>query len=155
MSDAGTRPAALQPSPWLFQRIVEAMPEAVVVTDRAGTIVFWNRAAEMMFGHSAAEASGQSLDLIIPERFRARHWAGYETVMSTGVTRYGRELLAVPAIHKDGRRISLEFSIALLQDPSGQTVGAAAIIRDVTARWERERAARGRASAEPPPPPRG
>jgi PAS domain S-box-containing protein len=135
---------SLGPSPWLFQRIVEDMPEAVVVTDRAGTIVFWNRAAETMFGHSAAEATGHSLDLIIPERYRARHWAGYETVMSTGVTRYGRELLAVPALHKDGRRISLEFSIALLRDDGGGTAGAMAIIRDVTARWERERASRGR-----------
>jgi PAS domain S-box-containing protein len=154
MSGAVTGPVPLPLSPSLYQQIVEAMPEAVVVTDRAGTIVLWNRAAEMMFGHSTAEAAGQSLDLIIPERFRARHWAGYETVMSTGVTRYGRELLAVPALHKDGRRISLEFSIALLRDPSGETVGAAAIIRDVTARWERERASRDRASATPAPPPR-
>jgi PAS domain S-box-containing protein len=130
------------PSPRMFQRIVEEMPEAVIVSDRAGVIVFWNRAAEVMFGHSAVEAMGQSLDLIIPERFRARHWAGYRTVMSTGVTRYGHELLAVPAIRKDGRRISLEFSIALLRDDSGELAGAAAIIRDVTARWERERAFR-------------
>ena len=130
------------PSPWLFQRIVEEMPEAVIVSDRAGVIVFWNRAAEVMFGHSAAEAIGQSLDLIIPERYRVRHWAGYRTVMSTGVTRYGHELLAVPAIRKDGRRISLEFSIALLRGNSGELAGAAAIIRDVTARWERERASR-------------
>src|SRR5688572_1657025 len=129
-------------SPSLFQRIVEEMPEAVIVSDRAGAIVYWNRAAEVMFGHSATEALGQSLDLIIPERFRARHWAGYRTVMSTGVTRYGDELLAVPAIRKDGRRISLEFSIALLRDDSGELAGAAAIIRDVTARWERERASR-------------
>ena len=127
-------------SPWLFQRIVEEMPEAVIVSDRAGVIVFWNRAAEVMFGHSAAEAVGQTLDLIIPKRYRARHWAGYRTVMSTGVTRYGQELLAVPAIRKDGRRISLEFSIALLRDDNGALAGAAAIIRDVTTRWERERA---------------
>jgi len=129
-------------SPSLFQRIVEEMPEAVIVSDRAGAIVYWNRAAEMMFGHSAGEAIGQSLDLIIPERFRARHWAGYRTVMSTGVTRYGRELLAVPAMRKDGRRISLEFSIVLVRDEGGELTGAAAIIRDVTARWERERASR-------------
>jgi PAS domain S-box-containing protein len=129
-------------SPSLFQRIVEEMPEAVIVSDRAGAIVYWNRAAEMMFGHSAGEAIGQSLDLIIPERFRARHWAGYRTVMSTGVTRYGHELLAVPAVRKDGRRISLEFSIALVRDDAGALAGAAAIIRDVTARWERERASR-------------
>jgi PAS domain S-box-containing protein len=130
------------PSPSLFQRIVEEMPEAVIVSDRAGAIVYWNRAAEVMFGHSAADAMGQSLDLIIPERFRARHWAGYRKVMSTGVTRYGHELLAVPAIRKDGSRISLEFSIALLRDDGGELTGAAAIVRDVTARWERERASR-------------
>lgn len=130
------------PSSWLFQRIVEEMPEAVIVSNRAGVIVLWNRAAEVMFGHSAAEAMGQSLDLIIPERFRARHWEGYRRVMSSGVTRYGHELLAVPAIRKDGRRISLEFSIALLRDDSGALAGAAAIIRDVTARWERERTSR-------------
>jgi PAS domain S-box-containing protein len=125
-----------------FQQIVEGMPEAVIVSDRNGVIVFWNHAAEAMFGYSAAEAMGQSLDLIIPERFRARHWAGYRAVMSSGVTRYGRELLAVPATRKDNRRVSLEFSIVLLRDDGGVVSGAAAIIRDVTARWERERAAR-------------
>jgi PAS domain S-box-containing protein len=122
----------------LFQRIVEDMPEAVVVSDRAGAIIFWNRGAEAMFGHSAADAVGQSLDLIIPERFRARHWDGYRTVMATGVTRYGQQLLAVPAIRKDGRRISIEFSIVLLRDDDDAPAGAAAVIRDVTARWERE-----------------
>jgi PAS domain S-box-containing protein len=128
----------------LFRRLVEEMPEAVIVTDRAGVIVLWNRAAEAMFGHAAGEAIGQSLDLIIPERYRARHWAGYERVMSTGVTRYGQELLAVPALRKDGRRLSLEFSIALLRDDGGELAGAAAIIRDVTVRWEREHQAQGR-----------
>jgi PAS domain S-box-containing protein len=118
------------------------MAEAVVVSDRNGVIVFWNHAAEEMFGYSAAEATGQSLDLIIPEPFRASHWAGYQAVMSSGVTRYGRDLLAVPAMRKDNRRISLEFSIVLLRDDGGEVAGAAAIIRDVTARWERERAAR-------------
>lgn len=130
--------------PWLFQRVVESMPEAVVVSDRDGVILFWNSGAEAMFGYTAAEAVGQTLDIIIPERFRARHWEGYRTVMATGVTRYGRELLAVPAIRKDGRRISLEFSIALLRDDDGALAGAVAIIRDVTARWEREQAARAR-----------
>jgi PAS domain S-box-containing protein len=130
--------------PWLFQRVVESMPEAVVVSDGDGVIRFWNSGAEAMFGYTAAEAVGQTLDIIIPERFRARHWEGYRTVMSTGVTRYGRELLAVPAIRKDGRRISLEFSIALLRDDDGALAGAVAIIRDVTARWEREQAARAR-----------
>jgi PAS domain S-box-containing protein len=137
------------PSTRLFQRIVEGMAEAVVVSDRNGVIVFWNRAAEEMFGYSAAEATGQSLDLIIPERFQARHWAGYRAVMSSGVTRYGREPLAVPAVRKDNRRISLEFSIVLVRDDGGEVVGAAAIIRDVTARWEREQAARASGGQTP------
>jgi PAS domain S-box-containing protein len=132
------------PPAWLWQRIVEAMPEAVIVSDPAGAIILWNRGAEAMFGHAAADALGQSLDLIIPERFRDRHWDGYRTVMSTGVTRYGRELLAVPAIRKDGSRISIEFSLALLRDEQGAIAAAVAVIRDVTARWERERAARTR-----------
>jgi PAS domain S-box-containing protein len=136
--------------PAFFERLVADMPEAVIVSDRAGVIRYWNRGAERMFGHAAAEAVGQTLDLIIPERLRARHWEGYHHVMATGVTRYGAdELLAVPAVRKDGRRISLEFSIVLLRDEAGAPAGAAAIVRDVTARWERERAARAGRDAPP------
>ena len=125
-----------------FQRIVEDMPEAVIVSDRDGVIAFWNRGAEVMFGHRAADVVGRSLDVIIPERFRARHWEGYRRVMLTGATRYGERLLAVPAIREDGRRISIEFSIVLLKDDHEGLVGTAAIVRDVTERWERERADR-------------
>jgi PAS domain S-box-containing protein len=82
-----------------------------------------------MFGYSADEVAGQSLDLIIPERFRARHWAGYRQVMATGVTSYGDRLLAVPATRKDGQRISIEFSIALLKDEHGAVMGAVAVVR--------------------------
>jgi PAS domain S-box-containing protein len=89
-----------------------------------------------MFGYPAAEALGQSLDLIIPERFRAGHWDGYRQVMATGVTSYGQRLLAVPAMRKDGQRISIEFSIALMEDERGEVPGAVAVVRDVTARWE-------------------
>jgi PAS domain S-box-containing protein len=122
----------------LVRRIVEEMPEAAIFADREGAIRVWNRGAETMFGYSATEALGQSLDLIIPERFRARHWDGYRQVMATGVTRYGQRLLAVPAMRKDGQRISIEFSIALLKDERGEVIGAAAIVRDVTARWQAE-----------------
>jgi PAS domain S-box-containing protein len=100
-----------------------------------------------MFGYSADEALGQNLDLIIPERFRARHWEGYRHVMVTGVTSYGRRLLAVPAMRKDGQRISIEFSIALLKDERGEVTGAAAVVRDVTARWQAERELRRRLAA--------
>jgi PAS domain S-box-containing protein len=131
----------------LFRRIVEEMPEAVIFADQQGVVRLWNRAAETMFGYSADEALGQSLDLIVPERFRARHWGGYRHVMATGVTSYGQRLLAVPAMRKDGERISIEFSIALLKDERGEVTGAAAVVRDVTARWQAERELRRRLAA--------
>src|SRR5262245_17193421 len=125
-----------------YRRLVDEMPEAVIVADREGAIRLWNHGAELMFGYSREDAIGRSLDLIIPERHRGRHWDGYRTVMATGTTRYGRELLAVPAVRQDGSRISIEFSITLLRDASGAIEGSAAVIRDVTARWERERTLR-------------
>ena len=131
----------------LFRQIVEEIPEAVIFADRQGMVRLWNRAAETMFGYSADEALGQSLDLIVPERFRARHWEGYRHVMATGVTSYGQRLLAVPAMRKDGQRISIEFSIALLKDERGEVTGAAAVIRDVTARWQAERELKRRLAA--------
>jgi len=140
----------IDPQAWLFPRIVQEIPEAVIFADRTGVIRLWNRGAETMFGYSAGEVVGQTLDVIIPERLRSRHWDGYHKVMATGVTRYGRELLATPAIRKDGQRISIEFSIALLKEDAGTVLGAAAVVRDVTARWEREKAQRQAASAAKP-----
>jgi PAS domain S-box-containing protein len=135
-------------SPWqdpaLLQQLVERAPEAVVIADRDGTIRFWNASAETIFGFAQTEAIGQSLDLIIPEPQRARHWEGYRTVMQSGTTKYGRELLAVPALRRDGTRISLEFSVVLLRDADENVDGIAAIIRDVTAAWQRERGLRQR-----------
>jgi len=131
----------------LFRWIVESMPEAVVFSDREGIIRLWNGGAEAIFGYSRQDALGHTLDLIIPERWRARHWEGYRTVMQTGVTRYGHELLAVPASRSDGTRISIEFSIILPTDPDGKVLGAVAIVRDVTARWKQEQALRKRLGA--------
>jgi PAS domain S-box-containing protein len=124
---------------WLCQQIVDYAQDAIIVADAEGTIRLWNSGAETMFGHSAQEALGQSLDLIIPERLRERHWKGYSTTMTNGITRYDRQVLAVPAIRKDGSRISIEFTILLLRDENGKLLGPAAIIRDVTARWERDK----------------
>jgi PAS domain S-box-containing protein len=129
---------------WLCERIVNDSPLAIVFADRQGIIRLWNAGAERMFGHSAAEALGQSLDIIVPERHRARHWEGWHKVMQTGVTKYGRDVLAVPAVRKSGERISIEFMVTLLQDTSGAVVGAAAVIQDVSARWERDKALRAR-----------
>ena len=133
---------------WLSRRIVEEAPDAIIFSDREGTIRLWNAGAEAVFGWRADEALGQTLDLIIPEKQRARHWEGYRAVMATGATRYGRgELLRVPALRKDGRRISVEFSILLPRDAAGEVLGAAAILRDVTERWEQDRALRQRLAA--------
>jgi PAS domain S-box-containing protein len=131
----------------LCQRIVEHTQEAIIYADRDGLIRLWNQGAKAMFGYEDEEALGQSLDLIIPERLRARHWQGYRHVMETGVTRYGSETLAVPAIRKDGQRFSIEFTIVLMQDPNGNPIGTAALIRDVTTRWQQEKAQRERVAA--------
>ncbi|MGH8006594.1 MAG: PAS domain-containing protein [Candidatus Binatia bacterium] len=128
----------------LYRQIIENCPDAIVFADRDGVIRLWNAGAEAMFGYQAEEAIGQSLDVIIPERLRGRHWEGYHKVMATGVTRYGKELLAVPALRKDGTRISLEFSITLLRNATGEPIGTAAVIRDVTARWQQDKALRER-----------
>jgi len=132
---------------WLCQQIVDHAPDAIVCTDRDGVIRLWNAGAEAIFGYRADEVVGRTLELIIPAHLRARHWAGYRQVMATGVTRYGREVLAVPALRKDGTRISLEFTIVLLHDASGELLGPAAIIREVTARWQRDKALKERLAA--------
>ena len=111
--------------------------DAIVACDRDGMIRFWNPGACRIFGFTANEAVGQSLDIIIPERLRARHWDGYGRVMDSGQSRYGDgELLSVPSQRKDGTRLSIEFTIAALKDPQGRMSGIAAIMRDVTARFE-------------------
>jgi PAS domain S-box-containing protein len=121
-------------------RILNGSPDAILICDRSGTVRYWNGAAERVFGFRATEALGHSMNLIIPERLRARHWVGWETTMRTGVSRYSEgQLLAVPALHKSGRRISIEFSIQLIADTAGQIDWVVAIIRDVTARYLREK----------------
>jgi PAS domain S-box-containing protein len=124
---------------WLCLQIVEKAADAIVFADPDGIIRLWNSGAEAIFGYSAEEALGQTLDLIVPEKLRERHWEGYRKVMETGVTRYGSELLAVPALNKDDSRMSVEFTIVLLQDGTGKPQGTAAIMRDVTERWQKEK----------------
>ena len=123
---------------------VDAAGDAIVVSDPAGLIVVWNRAAERIFGFSEAEALGQSLDLITPDRHRRRHWDGYHKTMRTGVTRYGTDLLKVPALHKEGHALSIAFTIGLLHGEDGAITGCAAIIRDETVRWSEEKRLRQR-----------
>ncbi len=132
---------------WLYQRIVEDSPIAILYADRDGKIRFWNAGAEAIFGYLAEEAVGQSLDLIVPERQRARHWEGWTRVMASGVTKYGRDALAVPATRKDGSRISIEFNIVLLRAPTGELLGAAAMVQDVTSRWQQQKEMNARLAA--------
>jgi PAS domain S-box-containing protein len=132
---------------WLCERIVATSGDAVVFADRDGVIRLWNRGAEDIFGYSRTEAIGRTLDLIIPENLRGRHWEGYRRVMETGVTRYGREVLAVPAVCKDGSRRSIEFTVALVRDDGGNLIGIGAVLRDVTARFEEVRRLRARLRA--------
>lgn len=125
-------------------QLVQATGDAIIAAGTDGSIVFWNPAAERMFGYTETEALGHSLDLIIPERFRQRHWDGYRKVMRTGATRYGSDVLRVPAVHKDGRALSIAFTVALVLTPDRQSRVIAAIIRDETSRWNEERALRQR-----------
>jgi len=120
----------------LAQALLQSASDAIVATDRDGRITFWNPGAARIFGFAADEAKGQSLDLIIPENLRARHWAGFRHVMETGTSRYGEgDLLAVPGLTREGRRISIEFTIAMLRDQDGKLVGMAAVMRDVSVRF--------------------
>lgn len=127
-----------------FEQLARVAGDAVIISDAKGAITFWNSAAERIFGFTEADALGQSLDLIIPERQRQRHWDGYEKTMQTGKTRYGADLLRVPAVHKDGRALSIAFTVALLTAADGTVTGIAAIVRDETSRWTEERKLRRR-----------
>lgn len=127
----------------LAARILDGSPDAILICDREGIVRYWNRGAERVFGFANAEILGGSMNLIIPKRLRARHWAGWDTAMRTGVTTYDDgELLSVPALHNDGRQISIEFSIQLLKGPNGQVEWVVAILRDVTERFKRDKALR-------------
>lgn len=128
----------------IYKDILEQAPDAILYADRDGIIRLWNQGAERIFGFNAADAIGQSLDLIIPEKLRGRHWEGYSKVMATGESRYGTELLTVPALHRDGRQLSCAFSIVMLKDDQGKPLGVASIMRDNTAAFEREKAMKTR-----------
>jgi PAS domain S-box-containing protein len=127
-----------------YKQLVEGLGDAVVVCDAAGAIIVWNDAAVRMFGFTRDDALGQSLDLIIPERQRQRHWDGYNKSMATGETRYGSDVLRVPALHKEGRTLSIAFTVAMLYDDARKVTAIVAVVRDETVRWGEERQLRVR-----------
>jgi PAS domain S-box-containing protein len=121
--------------------LVRTLADAVIIADPAGTIVFWNASAERLFGWTSAEAVGSQLELIVPERLRDRHNAGFRHAMAAGETKYREQLLEVPALHRDGRPLSIAFTVTLLHCETG-VAGVAAVVRDETAHWQERRALR-------------
>jgi len=142
-----------------LKALFDAMGDAVIVADPAGVVTLWNPAAERMFGFTAEEAVGQRMDMIVPERLRKRHWEGYDQSMATGTTKYGHDLLKVPAVNKAGESMSIAFTVCMLYDEAGKVTACASVIRDETARFNDERALRKRLTeleaqlkaASPPP----
>lgn len=129
------------------ERLVEQAPDPVIFADLEGVIRIWNAAATRMFGHSIEEAVGQTLDLIIPERFREQHWTGYDRALADRATKYTGQALTTRSMRKDGTTIYVEMTFAILLGDDGASLGALAHCRDVTERFERERAQRARADA--------
>ena len=126
------------------RQLVAAVGDAIIASDASGAIVLWNPGAERIFGYTETEALGNSLDLITPERLRQRHWDGYHKSMETGTTKYGSDLLRVPATHKDGRAMSIAFTVAMLFDDAHKVRAIVAVIRDDTSRFNDDRALRKR-----------
>ena len=134
----------------LYGMIVDQAPDAIIFADREGAIRVWNSGAETIFGHAAAEVLGTSLDIIIPEPLRKAHWQAFDRALESGTTKYGGRVLTTRSVHKDGRRVYVDLSFALLRDAAGAIVGALAIARDCTERHlaERARASGGASGAQ-------
>lgn len=122
-----------------FRELVNAVGDAIIAADASGAIIFWNPAAARLFGYTREEAMGQSLNLITPQRYQKRHWDGYHRTMQTGQTKYGHDVLKVPAVHKDGHALSIAFTVALLHSADKKVSSIVAVIRDETDRFAEER----------------
>jgi len=125
-------------------QLVAGAGDAIMVCDAKGAITLWNKSAERIFGFTEAEALGQSLDLIIPQRQRQRHWDGYHKTMETAVTKYGADVLRVPALHKDGHTLAIAFTVSMIFSADKKVSGIVAIVRDETTRFAEERELRKR-----------
>lgn len=130
--------------PDLFEQLFLQAPDAIVFADTDGVIRRWNPAAERIFGHTAGDAVGQSLDIIIPERFREAHWRGYQRALAEGKTKYAGESLPTRSVRKDGETVYVELTFAIIHDANDGVIGALAHARDISERWEREREQRRR-----------
>lgn len=136
-------PDATVTPPW--DRIVADVADALIYADRKGIIRAWNAQAEAVFGFSADEALGQSLDIIISERYRAAHWTGFDRAMERGHTVHGAEVRTTRSKHKDGRKLYVDMTFSVVRSVTGEALGSAAMARDVTERYLAEKAARAAA----------
>jgi PAS domain S-box-containing protein len=127
-----------------YKKLVESVGDAVMACDASGAITLWNPACERMFGFTPLDAMGKSLDLIIPQRQQQRHWDGYHKTMQTGITKYGHDVLRVPAVHKDGHTLSIAFTVSMLHSPDGKVSHIVAVVRDESARFAEDRNLRKR-----------
>jgi PAS domain S-box-containing protein len=132
------------PSTIDYKKLVESVGDAVMACDASGAITLWNPACERMFGFTQLDAMGKSLDLIIPQRQQQRHWDGYHKTMQTGITKYGHDVLRVPAVHKDGHTLSIAFTVSMLRSPDGKVSHIVAVVRDESARFAEDRNLRKR-----------
>ena len=127
-----------------FHPLLEQLPVSVIVSDREGRITVWNAASEALFGFTAAEAIGQSLDLIIPEHLRKAHWEGFDRSLASGTTKYAGKVMTTRAVHKDGRKLYVDFSFGIVKDASGAVIAVTAVGRDGTERFLREKEMRAK-----------
>jgi PAS domain S-box-containing protein len=132
------------PSPIDYKMLVQAVGDAVMACDASGAITLWNPSCERMFGFTPQDAMGKSLDIIIPQRQQQRHWDGYHQTMKTGITKYGNDVLRVPAVHKDGHTLSIAFTVSMLHTPDGKVSQIVAVVRDESARFAEDRNLRKR-----------
>ncbi|HET9652844.1 MAG TPA: PAS domain S-box protein [Usitatibacter sp.] len=135
-----------------YAAVVEQAPVSIILSDREGRITAWNRASEDLFGFAAGEVMGQSLDVIIPEHLRKAHWEGFDRSLASGTTKYAGRVMTTRAVHKDGRRLYVDFSFGMLKDAGGSVVGVMAIGRDGTERFLKEKEMRARMAAQEQPP---
>jgi len=133
---------AVDGNPDLVSTLVEQSPDAMIFADREGAIRVWNRAAEIVFGYSKAEALGESLNIIIPERLRSAHWAGFDRALAAGETKYAGQVLTTRSAHKDGGKLYVDLSFAMVKDTGGAIIGVLATARECAKRYEAERALR-------------
>lgn len=131
----------------LADAIVAQVPEAIVFADPQGVIRLWNHGAEVLFGFAAAEVIGSSLDVIIPERFRPAHWAGFHRAVASGRTRSGDSVRTTRALHQSGRKLYVDLSFAIVKDDSGSVIGSVAVGRDGGVRHLADKALRERLAA--------